>query len=242
MDLCEHAETVLRLGKEVTRKEHQVEREQRLKHEFEDENLNLKAEVAELKEKNKEGEENQAKLRVELALVRSLLASKTDEVAITQTSESYQSQRITTRATTGKRASISALGGSTDESLPKRRISDGLTLANDWHSEGVECTISGHPVISYWDKTCVIKAVTGTVCLVRIKASVETIVVGCVNLKPVTPQVNQKVKILNGAGVGETGELISVDDDDAVIRLNSEPHLGMLLKRTLKLLGKISPY
>ena len=34
MDLCEHAETVLRLGKEVTRKEHQVKREQRLKHEF----------------------------------------------------------------------------------------------------------------------------------------------------------------------------------------------------------------
>ena len=39
----------------------------------------MKAEVAELKEKNKEGEENQAKLRVELALVRSLLASKTGE-------------------------------------------------------------------------------------------------------------------------------------------------------------------
>jgi len=229
----------LSLAGEINRKENQVKREQRLRHEIEDENGSLRAKMAELKNTNEELIKDQAQLRKDLALVRSLLIRKTDEVAITVTSESYQRQQTTTRATIGKRTSDSALSAPSDESPPKRRITDGLTLANDWHTEGVECKISGHPVMSLWNKICLIKTVTDTKCRVRIKESNQIIVVGCEHLKPVTPQVNEKVKILNGPGVGKTGELISIDDDNiALVRLDVEP-VGLELQRPLKMLGKI---
>ena len=70
-------------------------------------------------------------------------------------------------------------------------------MANDWHSEDVECQIlDGHDDSSYRGKICVIKTVSGPTCSVLIESSDSTITVGCDNLKPVQPQKNHKVRKL----------------------------------------------
>ena len=67
-------------------------------------------------------------------------------------------------------------------------------MANDWHSEDVECQIlDGHDDPSQRGQICVIKTVSGPTCSVWIEATDSTVTVGCDNLKPVQPQKNHKV-------------------------------------------------
>ena len=67
-------------------------------------------------------------------------------------------------------------------------------MANDWHSEDVEVTISeGHDDSQYRGKIAVIKTVSGPTCSVWIQSTDQTITVGLDNLKPVQPQKNHKV-------------------------------------------------
>jgi len=119
-------------------------------------------------------------------------------------------------------------------------------MANDWHSEDVEVTIlDGHDDAQYRGKICVIKTVSGPTCSVWIQSTDQTITVGCDNLKPVQPQKNHKVtldqlipdqshdwliqvKVLQGDDVGQTGELISIDGNDGIVRMDQDKQLKIL--------------
>ena len=125
-------------------------------------------------------------------------------------------------------------------------------MANDWHSEDVEVEIlSSHENAEYRGKICVIKTVSGPTCSVWIISADQTISVGCEDLKPVQPQKNHKVsslslitvvtfffqvKVLHGDDIGQTGELISIDGNDGIVRMDQDKQLKIL---QLKFLGKI---
>jgi len=114
---------------------------------------------------------------------------------------------------------------------------DHSAMANDWHSEDVEVEIlSSHENAEYRGKICVIKTVSGPTCSVWIISADQTISVGCEDLKPVQPQKNHKVKVLHGDDIGQTGELISIDGNDGIVRMDQDKQLKIL---QLKFLGKI---
>ena len=64
----------------------------------------------------------------------------------------------------------------------------------------------------------------------------QTVSVGNDNLSPVQPQKNHKVKVLHGDDQGHTGELISIDGNDGIVRMDADQQLKIL---QLKFLGKI---
>ncbi|CAK8694828.1 transcription elongation factor SPT5-like isoform X2 [Clavelina lepadiformis] len=86
-------------------------------------------------------------------------------------------------------------------------------------------------------KTGVIRTITGGLCNVYIDEIGRTVSVPGNNLEPVLPGKNDKVKVILGEDRETTGELISIDDKDGIVRMDHDNQLKIL---QLRFLGKIS--
>jgi len=114
---------------------------------------------------------------------------------------------------------------------------DGNINNVDWHSEDIEVSIKdSHDDASHRGKTGIIKTISGHVSSVWVPDLDQTVSVGNDNLSPIQPQKNHKVKVLHGDDQGHTGELISIDGNDGIVRMDADQQLKIL---QLKFLGKI---
>lgn len=121
--------------------------------------------------------------------------------------------------------------------LSPAMFGDNSSMANDWHAEDIEVTIQdSHDESSHRGKMAVIKTISGPTCSVWIPATDQTISVGIDNMTPVQPLKNHKVKVLHGDDIGHTGELISIDGNDGIVRMDQDKQLKIL---QLKFLGKL---
>lgn len=86
-------------------------------------------------------------------------------------------------------------------------------------------------------KQGVIRSITGGMCNVYIPEIDRTVSVAGGNLEPVVAGKNDKVKVILGEDREMTGELISIDDKDGIVRMDVDNQLKIL---QLRFLGKIA--
>ncbi|XP_078489937.1 transcription elongation factor SPT5 isoform X4 [Ciona intestinalis] len=86
-------------------------------------------------------------------------------------------------------------------------------------------------------KMGVIRSITGGLCSVYIDEIQRTVSVPGNSLEPVIPVKNDKVKVILGEDRETTGELISIDDKDGIVRMDQDKQLKIL---QLRFLGKIA--
>lgn len=82
-----------------------------------------------------------------------------------------------------------------------------------------------------------IRSITGGMCSVYIPEIDRTVSVAGGNLEPTVPGKNDKVKVILGEDREMTGELISIDDKDGIVRMDADNQLKIL---QLRFLGKIA--
>lgn len=86
-------------------------------------------------------------------------------------------------------------------------------------------------------KQGVIRSITGGLCNVYIADEGRTVTIPNNNIEPVLPSRSDKVKVILGEDREATGELISIDDKDGIVRMDQDKQLKIL---QLRFLGKVA--
>uniref|UniRef100_H2Y421 Transcription elongation factor SPT5 n=1 Tax=Ciona savignyi TaxID=51511 RepID=H2Y421_CIOSA len=110
-------------------------------------------------------------------------------------------------------------------------------VVTEWQSVDIVVRVKQtHEDSSAAGKIGVIRSITGGLCNVYIDEIQRTVSVPGNNLEPVIPVKNDKVKVILGEDRETTGELISIDDKDGIVRMDQDKQLKIL---QLRFLGKI---
>uniref|UniRef100_H2Y417 Transcription elongation factor SPT5 n=1 Tax=Ciona savignyi TaxID=51511 RepID=H2Y417_CIOSA len=111
-------------------------------------------------------------------------------------------------------------------------------VVTEWQSVDIVVRVKQtHEDSSAAGKIGVIRSITGGLCNVYIDEIQRTVSVPGNNLEPVIPVKNDKVKVILGEDRETTGELISIDDKDGIVRMDQDKQLKIL---QLRFLGKIA--
>lgn len=131
-----------------------------------------------------------------------------------------------------------------------------LTPGGGYSTPGSVGSVLDHPINTEWQtvdidvvikdshddsllvgKQGVIRTMTGGMCNAYIPEMDRTVSVAGGNLEPVIPGKNDKVKVIFGEDREMTGELISIDDKDGIVRMDQDGQLKIL---QLRFLGRIA--
>uniref|UniRef100_A0A5F8G394 Transcription elongation factor SPT5 n=1 Tax=Monodelphis domestica TaxID=13616 RepID=A0A5F8G394_MONDO len=85
-------------------------------------------------------------------------------------------------------------------------------------------------------QTGVIRSVTGGMCSVYLKDSEKVVSISSEHLEPITPTKSNKVKVILGEDREATGDLLSIDGEDGIVRMDLDEQLKIL---NLRFLGKL---
>jgi len=105
---------------------------------------------------------------------------------------------------------------------------------NDWHTADIYVNVT-HNVDdpSMAGKKGVIRNITGGLCNVYLPEEKRTVTIPSVHLEPSLPVKQDKVKVILGEDREATGELISIDDKDGIVRMDADKQLKILQLRYL---------
>ena len=123
-------------------------------------------------------------------------------------------------------------------STPSRDRQD-LVGNQDWYSPEIEVVIKD---IHYDTDLCgeigVVRGVTAGMCSVFLHEEERTVIIAADHLAPVVPRRGDKVKVILGAeDKGQTGQLLSTDSQEGVVKLD---HSGDVKLFQLKYLCKMN--
>jgi len=95
--------------------------------------------------------------------------------------------------------------------------------AGDWMTTEIEVRIKeSHDDSGVVGKHGIVRSVSASLCSVFIQDEDKTVTVACEHLEPVAPQKNDRVKVIFGEDAREqVGVLISVEEDEGVVKLES---------------------
>ncbi|XP_039248300.2 transcription elongation factor SPT5-like isoform X1 [Styela clava] len=111
-------------------------------------------------------------------------------------------------------------------------------INTDWQTVDIVVMVKdSHDEGQLVGKLGVVRSITGGMCNAYIPEIDRTISVAGGNLEPVVPGKNDKVKVILGEDREMTGELISIDDKDGIVRMDVDKQLKIL---QLRFLGKIA--
>ncbi|CAF3857883.1 unnamed protein product [Rotaria sordida] len=93
---------------------------------------------------------------------------------------------------------------------------------NDWHTEGLYVRIK----IAIEDESIhvgmigVIQSISNGVCTVHFPQQDRRVVIPLDHMEPVTPKLNDKIYVIGGDSKGASGDLLAVDNQDGVVKLD----------------------
>lgn len=110
-------------------------------------------------------------------------------------------------------------------------------ISSDWVTTDIQVkvrdTFQDSQVIG---QTGIIRSVTGGLCSVLLQDSEKVISISGDHLEPVTPTKNSRVKVILGEDREATGVLLSIDNEDGIVRMDLDDQLKIL---NLHFLGKL---
>lgn len=109
----------------------------------------------------------------------------------------------------------------------------GLESLGDWHTTDIEVRIrDSHEDEGLIGQTVVIRGITGGMCSVFLPLEGRVVNVDCEHLEPIVPQRGDTVKVIMGENREAVGQLLSIDNQDGVVRFKKD-ELTMLQLRHL---------
>jgi len=111
---------------------------------------------------------------------------------------------------------------------------------NDWHTADIYVNVKANvDDQSMAGKTGVIRNITGGLCNVYLPEEKRTVTIPSVHLEPRLPVKTDKVKVILGEDREATGELISIDDKDGIVRMDADKQLKILQLRYLGTIARV---
>lgn len=108
---------------------------------------------------------------------------------------------------------------------------DALPLG-DWHTTDIEVRIKdSHSGLG--GHTGVIRGISGPMCSVYLPKEDRVVNIVCDNLEPIVPQRGDTFKVIMGEEREAVGQLISIDHQDGVVKLNHDDEVTMMNLRYL---------
>ncbi|XP_038052973.1 transcription elongation factor SPT5-like [Patiria miniata] len=111
--------------------------------------------------------------------------------------------------------------------------------AYEWQTTDIEVTILSHEDKALVKKTGVIRSITGRMCSVYLPDEERVVNVESNHLEPVIPAKMDRVKVIDGGDDrDQTGVLISIDNDDGIVKMDGPSDFKILNLRVLAKLHK----
>ncbi|CAF4431307.1 unnamed protein product [Didymodactylos carnosus] len=96
---------------------------------------------------------------------------------------------------------------------------------NDWHTEGLVVRFKDQSDDIMVGSTGIIHSINGNICTIHVEKFDKKVAIQLDRIEPVVPKQNDKVYVISGDYKGASGDLLSVDYQDSVIKLHENSSL-----------------